>query len=143
MSEIGVDMSRFKTSAHLISWAGLCPKNDESAGKRRSTRLRKGAPWLKTLLVQSAWCATRAKTTYLQAQFLRIKARRGPKKAIMAVAASILTASYHMLKNGVDYHDLGSNHFSGADKTKSVNRLLRKIENLGFEVTGIREKQAA
>jgi len=143
VSEIGVDMSRFKTSAHLISWAGLCPKNDESAGKRRSTRLRKGAPWLKTLLVQSAWCATRAKTTYLQAQFLRIKARRGPKKAIMAVAASILTASYHMLKNGVDYHDLGSNHFSGADKTKSVNRLLRKIENLGFEVTGIREKQAA
>jgi transposase len=143
VSEIGVDMSRFKTSAHLISWAGLCPKNDESAGKRRSTRLRKGAPWLKTLLVQSAWCATRAKTTYLQAQFLRIKARRGPKKAIMAVAASILTAAYHMLKNGVDYHDLGANHFSGADKTKSVNRLLRKIENLGFEVTGIREKQAA
>lgn len=143
VSEIGVDMSRFQTSAHLISWAGLCPKNDESAGKRRSTRLRKGAPWLKTLLVQSAWCATRAKTTYLQAQFLRIKARRGPKKAIMAVAASILTAAYHMLKNGVDYHDLGANHFSGADKTKSVNRLLRKIENLGFEVTGIREKQAA
>jgi len=143
VSEIGVDMSRFKTSAHLISWAGLCPKNDESAGKRRSTRMRKGAPWLKTLLVQSAWCATRAKTTYLQAQFLRIKARRGPKKAIMAVAASILTAAYHMLKNAVDYHDLGANHFSGADKTKSVNRLLRKIENLGFEVTGIREKEAA
>lgn len=143
VSEVGVDMSRFQTSAHLISWAGLCPKNDESAGKRRSTRLRKGAPWLKTLLVQSAWCATRAKNTYLQAQFLRLRARRGPKKAIMAVAASILTAAYHMLKNGVDYHDLGANHFSGADKTKSVNRLLRKIENLGFEVTGIREKQAA
>jgi transposase len=143
VSEIGVDMSRFKTSAHLISWAGLCPKNDESAGKRRSTRMRKGAPWLKTLLVQSAWCATRAKTTYLQAQFLRIKARRGPKKAIMAVAASILTAAYHMLKNEIDYHDLGANHFSGADKTKSVNRLLRKLENLGFEVTGIREKEAA
>ena len=143
VSEIGVDMSRFQTSAHLISWAGLCPKNDESAGKRRSTRLRKGAPWLKTLLVQSAWCATRAKNTYLQAQFLRLRARRGPKKAIMAVAASILTAAYHMLKNGVDYHDLGANHFSGADKTKAVNRLLRKIDTLGFEVTGIREKAAA
>ena len=143
VSEIGVDMSRFKTSAHLISWAGMCPKNDESAGKRRSTRLRKGAPWLKTLLVQSAWCATRAKDTYLQAQFVRLRARRGPKKAVMAVAASILTAAYHMLKNGVDYRDLGANHFSGADKTKSVNRLLRKIENLGFEVTGIREKEAA
>jgi transposase len=143
VSEVGVDMSRFQTSAHLISWAGLCPKNDESAGKRRSTRLRKGAPWLKTLLVQSAWCATRAKNTYLQAQFLRLRARRGPKKAIMAVAASILNAAYHMLKNDVDYRDLGANHFTGADKTKSVNRLLRKIENLGFEVTGIREKQAA
>ena len=142
VSEIGVDMSRFQTSAHIVSWAGLCPKNDESAGKRRSTRLRKGAPWLKTLLVQTAWCATRAKNTYLQAQFFRLRARRGPKKAIMAVAASILTAIYHMLKNGVDYHDLGPNHFSGADKTKAMNRLLRKIENLGFQVTGIREKQA-
>jgi transposase len=143
VSEIGVDMSRFATSAHLISWAGLCPRNDESAGKRRSTRLRKGAPWLKTLLVQSAWCATRAKDTYLQAQFLRLRARRGPKKAIMAVAASILTAVYHMLKGQMDYRDLGPNHFSGADKTKSVNRLLRRIECLGFEITGIREKQAA
>lgn len=143
VSEIGVDMSRFKTSAHLISWAGLCPKNDESAGKRRSTRMRKGAPWLKTLLVQSAWCATRAKDTYLQAQFVRLKARRGPKKAIMAVASSILTATYFMLKNDTDYRDLGRDHFSGADKTKSVNRLLRKIENLGFEVTGIREKEVA
>ena len=143
VSEIGVDMSRFPTSAHLISWAGLCPRNDESAGKRRSTRLRKGAPWLKTLLVQSAWCATRAKDTYLQAQFLRLRARRGPKKAIMAVAASILTAVYHMLKDDVGYRDLGPNHLSGADKTKSVNRLLRRIETLGFEVTGIRQKQAA
>ena len=143
VSEIGVDMSRFPTSAHLISWAGLCPKNDESAGKRRSTRLRKGAPWLKTLLVQSAWCATRAKDTYLQTQFLRLRARRGPKKAIMAVAASILTAVYHMLKDHSDYRDLGPNHFNGADKVKSVNRLLRRIETLGFEVTGIREKQAA
>jgi transposase len=143
VSEVGVDMSRFQTSAHIVSWAGFCPRNDESAGKRRSTRLRKGAPWLKTLLVQCAWCAARTKNTYLQAQFLRLKARRGPKKAIMAVAASMLTAIYHMLKNGVDYRDLGADHFSRHDKTKSVNRLLRKIENLGFEVTGIREKQAA
>jgi transposase len=143
VSEVGVDMSRFETSGHLISWAGMCPKNDESAGKRRSTRLRKGAPWLKTLLVQSAWCATRAKNTYLQAQFLRLRARRGPKKAIMAVASSILTAVYFMLKNGTDYQDLGANHFSGIDKTKAVTRLLRKIENLGFEVTGLREVPTA
>ena len=84
-----------------------------------------------------------AKDTYLQAQFLRLRARRGPKKAIMAVAASILTAVYHMLNHHLDYRDLGPNHFNGADKVKSVNRLLRRIETLGFEVTGIRERQAA
>jgi transposase len=90
VSEIGLDMTRFPTAGHLISWAGLCPRNDESAGKRRSTRLRNGAPWLKTMLNQAAWAATRFKTGYLRAQFLRIKSRRGPKKAIMAVAASML-----------------------------------------------------
>src|ERR1700729_3895837 len=99
VSEIGIDMSRFPSAAHLISWTGICPRNDESAGKRRSNRLRKGAPWLKTTLVQCAWAAVRKKDSYLQAQFYRIKARRGPKKAIMAVAASILTAIYHMLKD--------------------------------------------
>jgi len=98
ISEIGLDMSRFPSAAHLISWAGLCPKNDESAGKRRSTRLRPGAPWLKTVLVQSAWCAVRVKASYLHALFQRLKARRGPRKAIVAVAAAMLTAIYHMLK---------------------------------------------
>src|SRR6059036_125298 len=86
VAEIGVDMSRFPTAAHLVSWAGLCPRSDESAGKRRSTRVRKGAPWLKTVLVQAAWAATRVKDSYLRAQFLRIKARRGAKKAVLAVA---------------------------------------------------------
>jgi hypothetical protein len=98
VSEIGIDMSRFKTEGHLISWAGLCPKNDESAGKRRSTRMKKGAPWLKTTLIQCAWAASRKKGSYLQAQFLRLRSRRGAKKAIGAVAASMLTAAYHMLK---------------------------------------------
>lgn len=143
VSEIGIDMSRFPTVGHLISWAGLCPRSDQSAGKRRSTRLRKGAPWLKTLLVQSAWCATRANRTYLQAQFLRLKARRGPRKAIMAVAASILTAVYYMLKDGTAYADLGSQHFTRADRAKTATRLLRKLGDLGYEVTGIRDKQAA
>jgi transposase len=87
-------MSRFATDAHLVSWACLCPRNDESAGKRRSTRIRKGSTWLKTTLVQCAWAATRVKNSYLNALFHRIKARRGPKKAIVAVAASILTAIY-------------------------------------------------
>jgi transposase len=89
LAEIGTDMSRFPTAGHLVSWAGLCPKNDESAGKRRSTRMRKGAPWLKTTLIQCAWAAARKKGSYLQAQFHRLRARRGAKKAIGAVAASI------------------------------------------------------
>ncbi len=134
VSEIGIDMSRFKTDGHLISWAGLCPKNDESAGKRRSTRMKKGAPWLKTTLIQCAWAASRTKGSYLQAQYLRIRSRRGPKKAIGAVAASILTAAYHMLKDGTLYQDLGANHFDNRDKGKQVLRLVNRLQSLGFAV---------
>jgi transposase len=93
VAEIGVDMSRFATAGHLISWAGLCPRSDQSAGKCRSTRVRKSGTWIKTTLVTAAWAAVRVKTSYLRAQFLRIKARRGAKKAILAVAASMLTAA--------------------------------------------------
>ena len=134
VAEIGIDMTRFPSAGHLRSWAGLCPINDESAGKRRSTRLRKGAPWLKTTLVQAAWCATRAKKSYLRAQFLRLKARRGPRKAIVAVAGSILTAAYYMLARGEDYHDLGPTYFERADRQKAARRLLRKLGELGFQV---------
>lgn len=134
VTEIGTDMARFPTPGHLLSWAGLCPRNDESAGKRRSTRLRKGAPWLKTQLVQAAWCATRAKKTYLRAQFLRLKARRGPRKAIMAVAASILVAAYHMLRDNVAYHDLGPDYFDRLEHRKLLGRLVKKIQDLGYAV---------
>ena len=134
VAEIGVDMSRFPTAAHLISWAGFCPRNDESAGKRRSTRVRKGAPWLKTTLVTAAWAAVRVKDTYLQAQFHRLRARRGAKKAILAVAASMLTAAYHMLKNGVEYQDLGAGHFARRDRNKVIQRLVRRINDLGCQV---------
>jgi len=132
VSEIGTDMSRFPTAGHLISWAGLCPGNNESAGKRRSTRLRKGAPWLKTTLVQCAWAATRKKGSYLNAQFQRLRYRRGPRKAICAVAASILTAIYHMLRDGTFYHDLGPDHFKTAPPEQQALRLAQKIAKLGF-----------
>jgi len=135
LSEIGTDMSRFPTAGHLVSWAGLCPGNDESAGKRRSTRLRKGGQWLKATLVQSAWAATRKKKSYLQSLYHRIKARRGHKKAIIAVAASMLTAAYHMLKNGVEYDELTDSHFAKRDRTRAARRLVKRLEDLGFAVT--------
>jgi transposase len=134
LSEIGFDMSRFPTPAHLVSWAGLCPHNDESAGKRRSTRLRPGAPWLKTLLVQSAWAAVRAKATYPQALFHKLKARRGPKKAIVAVAASMLTAIHVMLQRGITYRDLGADHFDRVQKDRLAQRLIKKLQQLGLDV---------
>jgi len=133
-AEIGGDMSRFPTVGHLISWAGLCPKNDESAGKRRSNRMRKGAPWLKTTLIQCAWAAARKNGSYLQAQFHRLRSRHGAKKAIGALAASILTAAYHMLKDGTLYHDLGPDHFDRRAKTVQTRRLITRLQKLGYAV---------
>jgi transposase len=134
VAEIGVDMSRFPSAGHLISWAGLCPRSDESAGKRRSTRVRKSGTWIKTTLVTAAWAAVRVKTSYLRAQFLRIKARRGAKKAILAVAASMLTAAYHMLRDGTEYNDLGSEHFDRQDRSKTIRRLIKRLQDLGCDV---------
>jgi len=134
LAEIGADMQRFPTAGHLISWAGLCPRMDESAGKKRSTRIRRGAPWLKTVLVTAAWAAVGAKDTYLRAQFHRLKARRGPKKAIVAVAASMLTAAYHILRDQVPYHDLGGQYFDQRDRSSVLRRLKHRIEALGYHV---------
>ncbi len=134
VAEIGDDMSKFPSAGHLLSWGGLCPRLDESAGKRRSTRTRSGAPWLKTTLVQGAWAAARKKDSYFHAQFLRLKSRRGPKKAILAVAASMLTDVYYMLRDGVEFHDLGSQYFAQHDKEHLTNRLLRRLRDLGVEV---------
>ena len=127
-------MSRFPTAGHLLSWAGLVPRLDESAGKRRSTRVRKGAPWLKPVLVQCAWAAARKKDSYYRALFLRLKARCGPKKAAIAVAASILTTAYHMLADGTFYQDLGKDHFARRDPARTVAKLADRIRNLGYTV---------
>jgi transposase len=134
LGEIGTDMRQFPTAGHLLSWSGLIPRPDESAGKRRSTRVRKGAPWLKPVLVQCAWAAARKKNSYLEAQFLRLKARRGPKKAVIAVAASLLTTAYHMLADGTFYQDLCPDHFTRSDPARVAAKLANRIPRLGFEV---------
>jgi transposase len=135
VSEIGHDMTRFPSAAHLVSWAGLCPRADESAGKRRSSRIRHGAPWLKTTLVQCAWAAVRTKDSYLRAQFHRLKSRVGPMKAIIAVAASMLTAAFHMLTTGSESKDRTGAYFTTRDHAKIAKRLVRRLENLGLKVT--------
>jgi transposase len=144
VAEIGRDMSRFPTAGHLVVWAGLCPDHNESPtgqargltahGKKKSTRLRKGAPWLKTMLVQCTWAAKRKKGSYYQAQFFRLQSRRGPQKAICAVAASLLTAIYHMVKNGTLHRDLGAAHFDRRSSEAQAQRLLAQLAKLGFQV---------
>ena len=134
LAEIGTDMGRFPTAGHLLAWAGMCPGQNESAGKRKSSRLRKGSPWLKTSLVQCAWSATRKKDSYYKAQFNRLRGKHGAKKAICAVAASMLTAIYHMLKNGAEHQDLGANHFDRRSIQIKARRLASQIARLGFHV---------
>ena len=141
LAEIGIDPGsspgqarRFSTAGHLIAWAGLCPGQNQSAGKRKSSRLRKGAPWLKTMLVQCAWAAKRRKDSYYKAQFHRLCGRRGPQKAICAVAASILTAIYHMILRGTPHQDLGADYFDRRPNEVKANRLVAQLKKLGYQV---------
>jgi transposase len=133
IAETGGDMSAFATSARLVAWAGLCPRLDESGGKRKSTRTRR-QNWIKTMLVQAAWAAIKQKGSYFRSLFLRLKARRGAKKAIVAVAASMLTAAYHIMRDGADYIELGPDFFRKRNREHTKIQLIRHLQRLGYQV---------
>jgi transposase len=135
VAEIGSDLTRFPNAKHLASWAGLCPGNNESAGKRYSGKTRKGSPWLRACLVQAAHAAARTKGTYLAAQYRRLAARRGRAKAAVAVAHSILIIVYHVLTEGTVYCDLGANYFDERDRQAVERRLVHRLEGLGYTVS--------
>jgi transposase len=135
VAAIGVDMSRFPTHRHLASWAKLCPGTNQSAGKRGNAATGKGNPYLRETLVEAGWAAGRTRNTYLAAQFHRIKARRGAKRAVVAVAHSILVDAYHILKDGTTYHDLGPTYFDARSKEATTRRSVKRLERLGYRVT--------
>ena len=136
LAELGPDMDRFASDRHAASWTAICPGNDESAGKRRSGKTRRGNPYLRAALIEAANAAARTKDTYQRAQYEQVKRRRGHKKAIAAVAHSILIAAYHILKDDVPYHDLGGNYFTRrADLARITKRLVAQLERLGHTVT--------
>ena len=134
IAEIGADMNAFPTADHLVSWAGMCPRLDESAGRKRSRRLRKGAPWLKPVLVQAALAAVKVKNSSLRARYFSLKPRLGHKKAIIAVAAAMLRIVYHMLKDGTFYQDLGPDYRRPRNPERAARNLANRIRSLGYVV---------
>jgi len=134
IAEIGCDMDRFPTDAHLNSWAKMCPGNNESAGKRRSGPTGQGNRWLRSTLVQVGWAASHTKGSYFQAQYRRLAGKRGKKKAIVAVAHRLLVIVYHMLKDQASYRELGSDHFNKLNAVHVQRHHVKRLEGLGFKV---------
>ncbi len=136
VAEIGTDMSHFPSEGHLCSWAGICPGNEESAGKRKRSRIKLGNKWLKAALVEAARAAAHTHDSYFRAQYARLAARRGKNRAAVAVAHSLLTVIYHLLKNPEDeYQDLGVAYFDQRNPTRQVKHLVKRLESLGYDVT--------
>jgi transposase len=143
VAEMGVDMERFPTANHLASWAGMCPGNNESAGKRKSGKTTKGSRYLRAALVQAAWAASPQKATSLAAQYKRLVKRMGKKKALIAVGHSILVIAYHVLQNRTQYQELGGDYFDRRNVDTQRKRLIRQLESLGVKVTVEEIKEAA
>jgi transposase len=135
IAELGVDMTVFRGPRSVAAWAGVCPGNNESAGRRRGAKARRGNVHLTTALVEAAAGASRKHGSYLRDKFFRLKARRGHNRAAMAIAHKILIAAYHLLSTGLDYRDLGAAYLDHLDKTKVAAQLVRRLNRLGYQVS--------